>query len=117
MLGMAADCVFCRIVDGTIPAKRVFDDELSLAFADLNPQAPVHLLIIPKQHIASHAEALAEHTGVVGHLLEVAGKLARSEGLGKGYRLVVNTGEDGGQTVKHLHVHLLGGRAMGWPPG
>ena len=112
-----ADCLFCKIVTGAIPASRVFEDETSLAFADLHPQAPVHLLVIPKEHIASHAHAMAEHTGTVGHLLAVAGELARSQGLKRGYRLVVNTGEDGGQTVHHLHVHLLGGRAMGWPPG
>lgn len=114
---MAETCLFCRIVSGAVPAKRVFEDERSLAFADIHPQAPVHLLVIPKEHLPSHAHAMAEHTELVGHLMAVAGELARSEGLGKGYRLVVNTGEDGGQTVAHLHLHLLGGRAMGWPPG
>ncbi len=114
---MAADCLFCKIVAGEIPAKRVFEDELSVAFADIHPQAPVHLLVIPKKHLESHAHAMVEHTALVGHLMAVAGELARSEGLMKGYRLVVNTGQDGGQTVGHLHVHLLGGRAMGWPPG
>ncbi len=114
---MAADCLFCKIVAGAIPAKRVFEDETSLAFADIHPQAPVHLLVIPKQHIESHAHALAGDTELVGHLLAVSGDLARTHGLVNGYRLVVNTGEDGGQTVNHLHVHLLGGRSMGWPPG
>jgi histidine triad (HIT) family protein len=117
MAGMAADCLFCKIVAGAIPAKRVFEDRRSLVFADIQPQAPVHLLVIPKEHLTSHAHALAEHTELLGHLLAVAGEMARSEGLEKGYRLVVNTGEDGGQTVGHLHIHLLGGRAMGWPPG
>ena len=114
---MAADCLFCKIVSGAIPAKRVFEDETSLAFPDIHPQAPVHLLVIPKEHVQSHAHALAEHTELMGHLLAVAGELARAERLEKGYRLVVNTGADGGQTVNHLHVHLLGGRPMGWPPG
>ncbi len=115
--GMAANCLFCKIVAGAIPAKRVFEDEQSLAFADINPQAPVHLLVIPKEHLESHAHLMAEHTALVGHLMGVAGDLARSEGLKNGYRVVVNTGADGGQTVGHLHVHLLGGRHMGWPPG
>ncbi len=114
---MAANCLFCKIVAGAIPAKRVFEDEQSMAFADINPQAPVHLLVIPKQHLESHAFATAEQTELVGHLMSVAGELARTEGLKNGYRLVINTGEDGGQTVGHLHVHLLGGRHLGWPPG
>ena len=117
MARMPSNCLFCKIVSGAIPAKRVFEDEQSMAFADIHPQAPVHLLVIPKLHLESHAHAVAEHTPLVGHLLAVAGELARTEGLKNGYRLVVNTGEDGGQTVGHLHVHLLGGRAMGWPPG
>jgi histidine triad (HIT) family protein len=114
---MATECIFCRIVAGTIPAKRVHEDELTVAFADLNPQAPVHLLVIPKEHLGSLAQAEPEHTALVGHLLVVTAELARSQGLAKGYRVVVNTGADGGQTVEHLHVHLLGGRAMHWPPG
>ena len=114
---MEIDCLFCKIVDGSIPAKRVFEDDRCLAFADINPQAPVHLLVIPKQHLQSHAHAMAEHTELVGHLMAAAGELARSQGLTHGYRLVINTGEDGGQTVNHLHVHLLGGRHMTWPPG
>lgn len=114
---MATVCLFCEIVQGTIPVKRVFEDDLSVAFADLHPQAPVHLLVIPKEHLASHAQAMAEHAALLGHLMAVAGELARSQGLRNGYRLVVNTGKDGGQTVGHLHVHLLGGREMGWPPG
>ena len=114
---MSPNCIFCRIVQGTIPADRRYEDESCLAFADLHPQAPVHLLIIPKLHLASHAHALAEHTDLVGKLLAVAGDLARKEHLDRGYRLVINTGPDGGQTVDHLHVHLLGGRSMSWPPG
>jgi histidine triad (HIT) family protein len=114
---MPADCLFCKIVAGTIPATRVYEDELCLAFPDINPQAPTHLLVIPKEHIASQAKALAEHKELLGHLMSVAADLARSEKLDRGYRVVVNTGDDGGQTVQHLHLHLLGGRHMGWPPG
>jgi histidine triad (HIT) family protein len=111
------DCLFCKIVSGAIPAKRLMEDEHALAFADIHPQAPVHVLVIPKRHIASHAHALPEDAAVLGHLLHVAGEIAQERNLDNGYRLVINTGPDGGQTVDHLHVHLLGGRAMGWPPG
>ncbi len=111
------DCLFCKIVDGTIPAKRLHETDDLLAFADINPQAPVHLLVIPKRHIASHAHALPEDAALLGRLFAAAGDLARQHHLDRGYRLVINTGPDGGQTVDHLHVHLLGGRAMGWPPG
>lgn len=114
---MSADCLFCKIVSGSIPATRVFEDEQSLAFADINPQAPTHLLVIPKRHIASTAQASAEDAALLGHLVVVAAELARSKGLAGGYRVVVNTGDDGGQTVHHLHLHLLGGRHMTWPPG
>ncbi len=114
---METECIFCRIVSGAIPAKRVFEDDRVLAFADLHPQAPVHLLVIPKVHIASHAHAEAKDAGLLGHVMWSAAELARAQGLANGYRLVVNTGPDGGQTVGHLHVHLLGGRGMGWPPG
>jgi histidine triad (HIT) family protein len=114
---MSADCLFCKIVAGVIPAKRVFEDELCLAFADINPQAPVHLLVIPKEHIASQAHAMAEHQPLLGHLVAATAEVARQQGLVNGYRMVVNTGEDGAQTVPHLHLHLLGGRSMGWPPG
>ena len=114
---MAADCLFCKIVAGAIPAERVYEDEWCLAFPDIHPQAPVHLLVIPKQHLASHADAMAEQTELVGRVIAGAGELARLKGLSDGYRLVVNTGKDGGQTVAHFHVHLLGGRRMGWPPG
>jgi histidine triad (HIT) family protein len=114
---MATDCLFCKIVAGTIPAKRVHEDDRTLAFADINPQAPTHLLILPKEHIASLGEAGAQQTELLGHLLATVGELARAQQLGRGYRVVINTGRDGGQTVDHLHVHLLGGRPMGWPPG
>ncbi len=114
---MATDCIFCKIVAGTIPAKRLLDDPEVLAFADLNPQAPVHLLVIPKEHVASLAHSGQQHEPTLGRLMAAAVALAREHGLDRGYRLVVNTGRDGGQTVDHLHVHLLGGRGMGWPPG
>lgn len=110
-------CLFCNIVDGTIPASPVYQDERSFAFADINPMAPVHVLVVPREHIGSLAEAGEDKTGLLGHLLWVAAEIARAKKLGKGYRVVVNTGEDGGQTVEHLHLHLLGGRAMTWPPG
>ncbi len=111
------DCLFCKIVSGTIPANRVYEDELSIGFPDINPQAPSHFLIIPKQHIGSTAKALAEDTALMGHLMATAAEIARKEKLNNGYRIVVNTGDDGGQTVNHLHLHLLGGRHMNWPPG
>jgi len=114
---MSADCLFCKIVAGTIPAKRVYEDELCLCFADLHPQAPTHLLIIPKEHIASLAHTENEHTPLLGHMMAKAAELACRAGLDRGYRIVFNTGADGGQSVEHLHLHLLGGRHLGWPPG
>lgn len=111
------DCLFCKIVAGQIPVKRLHETANTLAFADIRPQAPVHVLIIPKRHIRSHAHALPEDAALLGALLATAGDIAREQHLDNGYRLVVNTGPDGGQTVDHLHVHLLGGRALGWPPG
>ena len=114
---MGADCLFCNIVAGSIPAKRIYEDDVSLAFADVHPQAPIHLLIIPKEHIASTAHAEEAHGPLLGQLVANAARIAREAGLRNGYRLVINTGDDGGQTVNHLHVHILGGRPMNWPPG
>jgi histidine triad (HIT) family protein len=111
------DCIFCKIVAGTIPSKKLYEDELAYAFPDINPQAPVHALIVPKKHAASLADVDANDAAALGHLLDVARKLAKEQGLENGYRVVINTGPDGGQTVDHLHLHLLGGRAMHWPPG
>lgn len=111
------DCLFCKIVTGTVPVERLHETAEVLAFADNNPQAPVHVLVIPKRHIASHAHLLPGDAGLMGSLMAAAGEVARAKGLDKGYRLVMNTGPDGGQTVDHLHIHLLGGRHMGWPPG
>jgi histidine triad (HIT) family protein len=113
----SSDCLFCRIVEGTIPANRVYEDDICIVFPDINPQAPVHLLIIPRRHIVSTAKALPEDAALLGHLMAAAAEIANKENLSQGYRIVVNTGSDGGQTVNHLHLHLLGGRAMKWPPG
>jgi histidine triad (HIT) family protein len=111
------DCLFCRIVSGSIPANRVYEDELCIGFPDINPQAPKHLLIVPKQHIVSTARTVAEDSALMGRLMAAAVAIAREEKLDGGYRIVVNTGENGGQTVNHLHLHVLGGRQMKWPPG
>lgn len=109
------NCLFCRIAAGEIPSSKVYEDDKVLAFRDIDPQAPVHVLIIPKAHYDSILDAPAD---VTAHMAEVAAKIAADEGVaGKGFRLVVNTGEDGGQSVKHLHMHLLGGRSLQWPPG
>lgn len=111
------NCLFCKIVEGTIPSIAVYQDELCYAFADIHPQAPVHVLVVPRQHIDSMASTGEDHKALLGHLLWAASEIARARGLARGYRAVLNTGRDGGQTVDHLHVHLLGGRAMTWPPG
>lgn len=110
-------CLFCRIVAGEIPAKVVYDDEDFLAFRDISPQAPVHVLLIPKRHVASVGDATEEDAALLGKLLLVAKGIAETEGIASGYRLVTNRGAEAGQSVFHLHLHLLGGRPMGWPPG
>lgn len=110
-------CLFCKIASGEIPSTTVYQDERVYAFADISPKAPVHVLIVPREHIASLAESTPAQNALLGHLMTVAAEIARNKGLVKGYRVVVNTGEDGGQTVDHLHLHLLGGRALTWPPG
>ena len=110
-------CLFCKIVEGSIPSKAVYQDELCYAFADINAQAPVHVLVAPRQHITSVDQAVEDDQKLLGHLLWAGAQIAKTKGLWKGYRLVVNTGEDGGQTVDHLHVHLVGGRSLTWPPG
>ena len=115
---MSTDCLFCRIVAGEIPVAKVHEDELIVAIRDLHPVAPVHLLLMPRVHIGSALDLTEVDAPLAGRLLAAAAALARSEGIAEGgYRLVVNAGADGGQTVGHLHMHLLGGRAMGWPPG
>ncbi len=113
----AADCIFCKISAGEIPAKLLYQDDRAIAFLDLNPQAPSHLLVIPRRHIASLAELAPSDSSLVGHLNWIAAQVARHAGLTNGYRVVINTGDDGGQTVAHLHLHVLGGRPMAWPPG
>lgn len=110
-------CLFCKIIEGSIPSKAEYTDDRCYAFADIDPKAPVHVLIVPREHLTSLAAAGEEHPALLGHLLWVAAELARTKGLAKGYRVAINTGPDGGQTVDHLHLHLLGGRAMHWPPG
>ncbi len=112
------NCLFCRIIAGEIPASKVHEDEHCLAFRDINPQAPVHVLLIPKKHLASLNDAALEDHAVLGHLMCVAPRIARQEGLADGgYRVVANTGADAGQTVWHIHLHVMGGRPMAWPPG
>ncbi|MBC7287489.1 MAG: histidine triad nucleotide-binding protein [Armatimonadetes bacterium] len=112
------DCIFCRIVRGEIPADIVYRDEDVVAFRDINPQAPVHILVVPVRHIPELNETSDDDAVLLGKLLLTAVKIAGQEGIGgSGYRLVVNQGRDAGQSVDHLHVHLLGGRAMAWPPG
>lgn len=112
-----AKTIFKKIIDGELPASIVYEDDRCLAFQDVNPQAPTHFLVIPRQEISSLAEASEDDAGLLGHLLLVADKIARQEGLTNGYRVVINIGDDGGQTVPHLHVHVLGGRHLEWPPG
>jgi histidine triad (HIT) family protein len=112
-----ADTIFGRIIRGEIPARIEHDDDLCLAFHDVAPQAPVHVLVIPRQPLPSLAAAGPDDAALLGHLVLVATQLATKLGLTGGYRLVVNCGRDGGQSVDHLHVHLLGGRPLGWPPG
>ena len=112
------DCLFCKIIAGEIPSKKAYEDELVYAFHDIDPQAPVHILIIPKQHVKSADEITAENSSVVAHIFEVAALLAKENGISEdGYRIVTNVGEAGGQTVKHLHFHLMGGRNFTWPAG
>lgn len=112
------DCLFCKIVAKQIPAQTVYQDELVTAFRDINPHAPTHILIVPNQHISGATALEATHAPTLAAMFALAKQLAESEGLtAGGYRLVINEGPDAGQTVFHLHLHLLGGRQMGWPPG
>jgi histidine triad (HIT) family protein len=111
-------CLFCKIVSGQVPAKLVLENDHVMAFDDIHPGAPRHVLVIPKQHIGSIHEATREHAALLGEILLAGREVADKLGLGEsGYRLVVNTGKDGGQSVAHLHLHVLGGRPMAWPPG
>ena len=114
---MSADCLFCRIAAGEIPAARVHEDDLVVAIRDLHPQAPSHVLVLPREHVVSAADLTEASGPLLGRLFAVAADIARREGLDGGWRLVTNVGPDAGQSVAHLHLHLLGGRPMGWPPG
>jgi len=111
------DTIFGKIIRREIPADIVYEDDLALAFRDITPQAPTHILVIPKTPIPKLADATDADKDLLGHLLLTVKKVAEQEGLTQGYRVVINTGEDGGQTVFHLHLHLLGGRSLQWPPG
>lgn len=113
-----SDCLFCKIVEKKIPAKIVHEDDRTLAFDDIHPQAPVHTLVIPKQHVATVQDCDTQDQLLLGLLMLTCAKVAKLKGLAKsGYRVTANTGADGGQTVFHLHLHVMGGRHMGWPPG
>lgn len=111
------DCLFCKIINGEIPSKLIYEDEKAIAFEDIDPQAPVHYLVIPKEHIPSVDWIDENNKELMGHLLYIVSKLAKEKGLDEGYRIVNNCGTDGGQTVGHIHFHVLGKRKMLWPPG
>jgi len=113
-----ADCLFCKIVAGQIPSKKLYEDDVVVAFTDINPQAPLHALVVPREHIASLNELGATHDAIAGAMLRCAAHLAREHGYAdRGYRTVFNCNADAGQTVFHLHLHVLGGRGLTWPPG
>ena len=117
-----SECIFCKIIRGEIPSRKIYEDDEMFAFTDINPAAPVHFLVIPKKHIPSLLELETEDIGLAGRLLHKAQELAKEPGAGggcgqNGARFVINAKRDGGQTVDHLHIHVLGGRALGWPPG
>ncbi len=110
------DCIFCKIISGDIPTSKVYEDETVIAFNDIEPQAPVHILIIPKEHIASASEINENNSGLIAHVFEVAAKIAKEMNL-DGFRIVTNCGDSAGQTVKHIHFHLMSGREFTWPAG
>jgi len=113
-----SDCLFCRIVAGEIPAQRVAESAEGIAFRDIDPQAPTHVVVIPRRHVAESAAELGpEHAALLGDLFALAARVARDHGLERGFRIVTNVGPDAGQSVPHLHLHVLGGRPMRWPPG
>lgn len=113
---MAADCIFCKIIAGEIPADKLYEDDDILAFRDIDPKAPVHFLVIPKKHIKGPAAVAAEDEQLMGKIMRIGGEIAAKEGIEQ-YRVVLNNGEQAGQTVFHIHMHILGGRNMQWPPG
>lgn len=111
------DCIFCKIANGEIPSTKVYEDEKILAFKDLDPQAPVHILVIPKEHIRWAYDITEDNSGVIAHIFEKIPVIAKENGLEDGFRIVNNCGESAGQSVHHIHFHLLGGRDFTWPPG
>ena len=111
------DCIFCKIAAGEIPSNKIYEDEKVIAFYDIAPEAPVHFLVIPKEHIKCADEISESNSDIIAHIFEVISKVAKELKLENGYRIVNNCGEDGGQTVGHLHFHVLGGRLLAWPPG
>ncbi|HZJ75187.1 MAG TPA: histidine triad nucleotide-binding protein [Clostridia bacterium] len=111
------DCIFCKIVNNEIPSKKVYEDDTVLGFHDIEPTAPVHILLIPKVHITSAAEIRDDNSSVISHIFEVAAKLSKEFSISDGFRIVTNCGDNAGQSVKHLHFHLLGGREFTWPAG
>ena len=113
---MSDNCLFCKIINGDIPSGKLYEDDDIYAFRDIAPQAPIHFLVIPKKHIGGPAEVASEDEQLMGKMIRVAGKIAKDEGIDH-YRLVYNNGEEAGQTVFHIHMHVLGGRSLGWPPG
>ena len=117
MLSRMTDCLFCKIVAGEIPAKKVYEDEQTLAFEDISPKAPTHVLIIPKKHLRGLKEAAEEDAELLGRLQLAAARIGRERGIEEGYRTVLNVGPKSGQSVFHIHLHLLGGRDLSWPPG
>lgn len=113
-----SDCIFCKIIKGDIPCDKVYEDDKVIAFKDINPEAPVHVLIIPKEHISSVNDLSESNCDVISHIFITAKNIAKNMGINEsGYRIVNNCGEDGGQTVHHIHFHMLGGRSLNWPPG
>ena len=114
---MSSDCIFCKIIAGEIPSEKVFENDLVYAFKDINPAAKTHILVIPKKHISSLNESSAEDQAILGELLIAAGQIAKEQGIDQGgYRTVINTGANAGQTVFHIHAHIIGGQKLGWPP-
>jgi len=112
------DCIFCKIASGKIPSRIIYEDDRAIAFEDINPHAPVHVLVIPRKHISTTLDIKPEDHALIGHLFHVATTVAKQKGIEqRGYRLVMNCNEDAGQTVFHIHLHMLGGRTMTWPPG
>lgn len=115
---MAQNCIFCKIINREINSNVVYEDEKTFAFRDINPQAPTHILIVPKKHIPTILDLTPEDEALLGYLFSIANKIAKKEGIAeRGFRTVINCNQEAGQTVFHLHLHLLGGRVMGWPPG